>query len=162
MARRDDFSEVAESVPFDNTDTTFTSDNVQDALEEVKTYGEGFPRAGLPLMANGVVTNNQWISYNELLPNTPIGPWAVNIRLNELSWSNTNTNVSFDLLFYKNGTTAGDLFYTYQVRNSATGYGYVAGLTFDFNAGDYVRIKYVDQGTNCADFAVILWISRLV
>jgi hypothetical protein len=91
-----------------------------------------------------------------------VGPWAVNIRLNELSWSNTNTNVSFDLEFYLDGTAPANKFYTLQIRNNAVGYGYVAALEYDFNAGQYIRVKYVDQGTNCSDFALVLWISRLI
>jgi hypothetical protein len=153
---------VAESVPFDNGSNGFTADNTQKAIEEAKTNAEGFPRAGLPLIANGTVSNNQWIAYSELLPNTPIGPWAVNVKLQEISWSNTNTNVAFSLEFYKNGTAPGNLFYTMTVTSPNSGYGYVSGLNYSFVAGDYVRIKYIDQGTNCADFGLILWISRIV
>jgi hypothetical protein len=153
--------DVASSVPFDNATNGFVATDTQAAIEEVKTYGEGFPRAGLALIANGTVSNNQWISYSELLPNTPVGPWAVNTKLHEISWSNTNTNVAFSLEFYKNGVTAGDLFYTMAVTSPNTGYGYISGLSYTFNAGDYIRIKYIDQGTNASDFALVLWISRI-
>jgi hypothetical protein len=154
-------NDVASSVPFDNSTNGFTSTDTQAAVEEARRYSEGFPRAGLTLIANGTTSNNQWVAYTDLLPNTPVGPWAVNVKLHEISWSNTTSNVSFDLEFYKNGTAIGNLFHTLQVRSTNPGYGYVNGLTYEFAAGDYLKVKYIDQGTNATDLAVILWISRI-
>jgi len=157
--RRDEFIQVAEAIPFDNSSNGFTADNVQTAIEETKTYNEGFPRAGINLINNGSVSNNQFISYSELLPNTPIGPFPVKLKLNEIMWSNVNTNVSFDLQFFLNGSATP--FYTYSTVNDADGMGYASGLTYTFNVGDYIKIKYIDQGTNASDFALVLWVSRL-
>jgi hypothetical protein len=74
-------------------------------------------------------------------------------------WSNVNTNVSFDLQFFLNGSATP--FYTYSTVNDADGMGYASGLTYTFNVGDYIKIKYIDQGTNASDFALVLWVSRL-
>lgn len=146
---------------FDNSTNGFTATNVQAAIEEAKANAEGFPRAGIPLVSNGVVSNNQWISYSELTPDTKI-VFPVKSKINEITWANTNLNCDFDLLFYKNGTGAGELFYTLQVRASNPGYGYVSGLAYTFAAGDYMKIKYVDQGQNASDFVLVPWVSRIV
>jgi hypothetical protein len=159
MSRRDDIKDVANSIPFDNSSNGFISDNAQSAIEEAKQNSEGFPRAGIVLIANGVVSNNQFISYSDLLPNTPVGPFPVKLKLNELMWSNTNLNVSFDLLFYLNGSATP--FYTYSTVSDADGMGYASGLSFSFAVGDYIKIKYVDQGTNASDMALVLWVSRI-
>lgn len=151
---------LPENMPF-STDG-FTSDNVKSAVEEVKTYSQGFPRAGIVLVFNGTVGNNDWISFSSLTPDTPI-VFAVKTKLEEFSWSNnvSNNGRSFDLEFYKNGITSNDLIYTYSVRDSENSYGYASGLEYTFNPGDYLRIKYVDQGLNCSDMNITLWVSRL-
>ena len=154
---QEEYEIQSNDIPF--SDPLFIVNNVGDGIREAKQNAEGFPRAGIALIANGVVSNNQWVSYSELLPNVQI-VFPVNTKLNELTWANTNTNVSFDLKFYKNGILDANLFYTYQVRNGTT-YGFQSGLNFTFNAGDWIRIKYIDQGTNVNDFALVLWISRI-
>jgi hypothetical protein len=159
MSGRDFKTDVAGSIPFDNASNGFVAEDTQAAIEEAKQNAEGFPRAGLPLLANGTVSNNQFISYSELLPNTPIGPFPVKLKLNELMWSNTNLNVSFSLQFFLNGSAIP--FYTYSTVNDADGMGYASGLSYLFAAGDYIKIKYIDQGTNCADLGLVLWISRV-
>jgi len=152
------FSPVCEQIPF--SDPGFTADNVCDGIIEAKLYAEGFPRAGIVLVNNGTQGNNDWIAYSNLTPDVKI-VLPVNTKLHEITFGNSKTNVEFDLEFYKNGTAAGDIFYTYSVSSGADNYGYVAGLTYTFNAGDWIRIKYKDQGTNTSDLVVTLWISRI-
>jgi len=152
------------STPFDPTGTSFPTsiDNCQDAIEYAKQNAEGFPRAGIPLVNNGTQGNGDWITYSNLTPGAKI-VFPVNTRLNEITFANQRNDVEFDLEFYKNGTAGGDLVYTWSVNTgSGINYGYVDGLTLDFNAGDWIRILYVDQGTNTSDLVVTLWISRIV
>lgn len=67
MARREFTTQVAASVPFDNTGTDFTSDNVQDALEETAasaspgfSFGrEGSSGAGTWLRRTGNIESNR-------------------------------------------------------------------------------------------------------
>ncbi len=151
---------VAKSVPFDNTSNSFTSTETQSAIEEAKLNAEGFPRAGIVLIANGTANNNDWICYNELVSGNKI-VFPVNTKLNELTWTNTKVNVSFNLEIYKNGIAGGNLVYTYTVTSDADGLGYLAGINLSFNAGDWIRVKYIDTGTNCSDLVVTLWISRI-
>ena len=154
---------VAESVPFDTDNNDFPSsvEDVQAAIEYAKQNAEGFPRAGVPLISNGTMSNNEWLTYSELTPERKI-IFPVKTKINEITWDNNNGNVSFDLEFYKNGTSPSDLFWTYEVRNNANGWAYVTGLNFQFEAGDWIRIKYKDKGANCVDMVMVLWISRIV
>lgn len=156
-----DITPVSRQIPFDNTTNGFVASETQSAIEEAKQNAEGFPRAGIILLNNGTVTNNQFISYSELLPNTPIGPFAVKTKLNEISWSNQTTNVQFRIDFYKNGTAPANLFYTLTVTSPNSGYGYVSGLNYTFDPGDILRLIYRDDGTNASDFSTTLWVSRI-
>jgi len=160
-----DFYFTALNIDFNNLTNGFTSDNVQNAIEEVKTYGEEFPRAGLSLTYNGTLTSGNWISYTELLSNPRI-IFPVKIRIKEITWVNSNTNVgSFNFQFFKNGQLAGNLIYTYSptAGERTAGYGYSpAPLDLDFNAGDSLYIKYVKpSGTSLSDLGFIIWIARL-
>jgi len=153
-------TQVAKSIPFDNSTNGFTSDETQSAIEEAKQNAEGFPRSGCRSVYNGIISNNQWLGPTELLSNTPLAIFPVSTKLNEITWSNRNTGVSFDINFYKNGQLAGNLFYTLSVRNGTIA-GYVSGLSYTFSPGDIVWAQYIDQGTNLSDADLILWISRI-
>lgn len=67
MAKRDEFTSVATQVPFDNTGTDFTAENVQDALVEVgasASPGFNFGRSanvgtGTWLLVTGSVPSNR-------------------------------------------------------------------------------------------------------
>lgn len=157
-------SPVAGSTPFDNSTNGFVANDVQAAIEEAKQNAEGFPRAGLPLLNNGTVGNGQWITYSELLSNPRI-LFPVNIRIKEITWVNSNTNLgAFNFEFYKNGQLAGNLVFTYTApaADRTSGYGYYVWATnLDFDAGESLYIKNVrPSGTALADLALILWISR--
>lgn len=157
--RRDAYKDVAESIPFDNATNGFTADNTQAAIEEAKQYTEGFPRAAIRGTYNGVVSGNSWLGPNELLPNTPFITFAVNIQINEISWSNQNTDVAFRVQFRLNSKT-GTIFHTLTVTSPNSGTGYQSGLSYILNAGDTIYAQYLDDGTNCSDMDLILWVSR--
>lgn len=153
-------SQVARSTPFDNSTNGFTSVETQSAIEEAKAQAEGFPRAGLILISNGTQGNNDWITYSELTPNNKI-VFPTNTRINEITFSNANVDVEFDLQIFKNGIAVGNLIYTASFDTGASvDYGLITGVNLDFLAGDWIRIKYIDQGTNTSDLVVTLWISR--
>ena len=163
--RRDEYNQIAESVPFDNGTNGFVSDNTQAAIEEAKQNAEGFPRAGVTLTANGTVATGNWITYSELL-SSPRILFPVKIRIKELTWVNSNINLgAFTFELYKNGQVAGNLVFTYTptAGNRTAGYGYyVWGTDLDFNAGDSLFVKYVKpSGTSLSDLALVLWISRI-
>lgn len=151
-------TQVSDSIPFDNSTNGFIADRAQTAIEEAKATG-GVARYAIPLVQNGTVGNNDWISYSNLTPDAKIVfPRACIVE--EFSWSNSNSSVDFDLEFYKNGITSGDLYRTYQVRSSANDFDYETGWNDSFNAGDWIRILYKDQGTNLSDACLVLYIRN--
>jgi len=160
MSLRDFFIQVANSVWFDNSTNGFTSDNVQEAIEEAKQNAEGFPRAGIRSNYNGTVSASQWLGPSELFPNTPLLVAPVTLKLNEITWSNQNTNVAFRIQF-RLASKVGTIFYTLTVTSPNSGYGYVTGINYTLNAGDIIYAQYLDDGTNCSDMDLILWVSRI-
>lgn len=154
-------SPVADEVPFNNDGNGFNSEDTQSAIEEAKQNAEGFPRAGIPLINNGTQGGGDWISYSNLTPNVEI-IFPVKTKLNELTWGNSRDNVTFDLEIYKNGTTSGDLVRTLSITSSVNiKSGFIDTIDETFEAGDWIRIKYISQGTNTSDLVVLLWISRI-
>ena len=153
-------SPVASSIPFDNATNGFISTDVQAAIEEAREYAQGFPRSGVRSTANGTVGNNDWIGPTELHPDTPTMVFPVNAEVNEISWSNQRTNVEFHLEFRRTSKT-GTIFHTLTVVSTNPGYGYVSGLSYVFSAGDVIYVQYKDDGQNCSDFELTLWISRI-
>lgn len=156
--RRGNNTQVADSVPFEDPD--FTSENVKDAIVEAKQNAEGFPRAGIRATSNGVLGDNEWIGPTELLPNTALIVAPVKLKINEITWANANSNVSFDIQFRKNSKT-GTIFYTLDVNSPNSGYGFVSGVDQVIEAGEAVFAQYIDTGTNCSDLDIILWVSRI-
>ena len=152
-------TQVAKSIFF--RDPSFSAGNVSDAIVEAKNTAEGFPRAGLPLVQNGVQSNNDWVSYSNLTPEAKI-TFPVKTRINEITWANQRTSVEFDLEFYKNGTGPGDLIDTLSISSGSLDYGSFTGVDLDFEVGDWLRILYKDQGTNTRDLVVVLYFSRIV
>jgi hypothetical protein len=156
---------VAVEIPFDNATNGFTADEVQAAIEEAKQNSEGFPRAGLPLISNGAVSNGEYVTYSELLANKRI-LFPVRIRLKELTWNNTNLSLgAFNFEIYKNGIAPANLIYTYTAPagDRTNGFGYfVFPVNVDIAAGEYIYIKYVKPaGTSLSDLALVIWISRI-
>ena len=157
---------VAKSTPFDNTTNGFTASDTQAAIEEAKQNAEGFPRAGIPLTANGTVGDLAWITYTELLANPRI-LFPVKIALKEFTWVNSNVNIrALAFKFYKNGQAGGILVYTYTptAGDRTAGYGYLVvptSLTWDAGESLYVQVDYTAAGTSMSDLAAIVWISRI-
>jgi hypothetical protein len=61
MARRDDFEQVAEGVPFDDSNVDFTADNVQDAIEELEDAVAVSASPGFSFGRNGNLPTNTWL-----------------------------------------------------------------------------------------------------
>ena len=151
---------VAKSTPFDNTVNGFVATDTQAAIEEAKQNAEGFPRAGLRSTYNGSVANNSWLGPSELLPNTALMVSPVTLQIKELTWANATTNVQFRVQF-RTGSKTGPIFYTLTVTSTNPGYGYVTGLTKILNPGDTVWAQYLDDGTNCSDLDLVIWVARI-
>ena len=157
---RDSYNQVAASLPFDNSTNGFTADETQAAIEEAKQNAEGFPRAGIRSCYNGTIGNNDWLGPSELLPNTPLLVAPVALKIQEITWSNATINVQFHIEF-RTVSKTGTIFHTLTVVSTNPGYGYVTGVNFTLNPGDVVYAQYKDDGTNCSDMDLILWVSRI-
>lgn len=151
---------VSKAVPFDNSTNGFTATDAQAAIEEAKQNAEGFPRAGVRSTYNGTVGADSWLGPTELHPNTPLLVAPVTLKLNEISWSNQTVNVQFRIQF-RTVSKTGTIFHTITVTSTNPGYGFVTGINFTLNPGDTIWAQYKDDGTNCSDMDLILWVSRV-
>lgn len=150
---------VAASIPFDNSTNGFASDMTQQAIEEAKAASEGFPRSGIRATSNGFLTNNEWIGPNELLSNTPLIIAPVSLKINEITWANSNTNVEFTIQFRLNSKT-GPIVFSVTGTSPNSGSGFVTGVNYVLNPGQTLWAQYIDNGNNMNDLDLILWVSR--
>ena len=141
--------------PFDNATNSFTSTEAQSAIEEARDAATGKIQYLVSINRNGVMSNGDWFGRNEVMPNSASYVANRAITLIGISWSNSKADRDFDLEFYKNGRTT-TKFRTYEARNLTLGYDF--GWTDSFSAGDYLDIKYIDQGDNASDMGLdIYW-----
>lgn len=163
MGKRDNFTPVAEQIPFDNDGNGFVSEEAQSAIEEARDSAAGFPRAGLALVQNGTMSDNDLISYSHLTPQTPI-VFPVNTQLNEITFSNNRNSIECDIEIWDGEVTTGTLIKTISVNTGGSGKTQVFDLNADnltFTAGDFIQLRYINQGTNARDMVIVLWISRI-
>ena len=97
---------LADDVPYDNTDSTLDSTNVNDAIDELDNEKTSIiARAFRGFTSNGVVSDNEWFGRTELIPSntTPLRiPWT-SCTLTELTFENSNTGVVGAINLFKNG-----------------------------------------------------------
>jgi len=143
-------------ISFDNTSNGFTSTNAQSAIEESKNTAVGKARFTIVTTFNSTVGNNNWLGYNELLPGniTPIRiPVSCVLKEITFSWSGAAVDGRYDL--YKNGTAGGNIAYqTPNIVNQANGIN-ITGLNLSFVAGNFFIGRWIDNGDNPSDMAVV-------
>jgi len=140
---------------FDNTNNGFVSTTVQEAIEEAKGLAAN-SRSTVTLISNGNVSNNEWITYSELTPHRKIRfPKACVIE--EITYDHNKT-ATYSLNFYKN-TSSGTPWKTKPFV--ATSGGSLNNLGWVVAKDDWIRIKYIDQGTNANDYVMVLWCRLL-
>jgi len=152
--------DVASSLPFTDDSGVFTSKNTKDAIFEALNTSVSLPRFPVILVMNGTVSNGDWITYSNLTPSASI-IIPTKCELRELTWSNRNSSVEFDLEFYKNGraTTA---YETREVRSGSATNGQFTGLDDSFDALDTLDIKYIDQGSNASDLVLVIFFQTVL
>lgn len=104
MAGRDEFTPVAEQIPFDNDTNGFASDNVQEALEEVTTSAS----PGFSFGRSGKLPANTWLSC-ETVPSNKAGRYVyiANAVVTKIFVSNEKIS-TFDVkLYYHYGDEVG-------------------------------------------------------
>lgn len=146
---------VAQAIPFDNTTGGFTATDVQAAIIEAKSDAVNLPRYSIVTTFNGSVSNNQWLGYGNLLPGDQV-PILIPVRsrLKELTFSSAGDGtVDGRLDLYKNGLLVGDIFYqgSFVNENKKT----FSNIDQLFEAGDTLVGRWVDQGDNPSDAAIV-------
>lgn len=153
----------AEDIYFDNSTNGFSSNNTQEAIEESIEIAIEKTRFSIVCTFNGTVGNNTWLGYNELLPgnNVPI-IIPKNCILKEITFSYTNTQLlgiptgsnlidgRFDL--YKNSLTVVST--NVQFTNQASP-RLVTEVNLSLLAGDFIVGRWIDQGDNPSDLAIV-------
>lgn len=71
-ARRDEFTPVAETIPFDNSTNGFVSEDVQAAIEEVANTVDTSASPGFTWGSSGNVTSGSWL-LNDTVPSNKAG-----------------------------------------------------------------------------------------
>jgi hypothetical protein len=150
---------VAEAVPFDGTEATptpFVAENVKDGIIEARNSAPGKARVTIPCIHNGTLSNGFWIGYSELVSSdtTPIViPW--NSRLKEVSFSANRNSMDGQMDFYVNGTSVGDIVYSESFVNVNRVKVFLPD--FALSANDLLRMRWVDNGQNPRDMALMLF-----
>jgi hypothetical protein len=98
MSRRDNTTPVARGVPFDNTDTNFQSEDVQNALEEAVTLAEGKPRAFVAFWDWNTFPIYLYL-FGQTRSNEVPFPVASDSILREMSCSGDQNNVDANAMF---------------------------------------------------------------
>jgi len=151
--------------PDDATNIKFTptaeisGNTVQEAIGDGVATALNTPRFSIPLIFNGAASNNEFIGYSNLLPgdSTPI-VIPINSVLEEYSFSNSKTTADYTIELRKNSTTA-TLFNTISKVNTKS---FVqSGIEESFSSGDHIYIKYIDNGVNASDIAILLILRAL-
>ncbi len=112
------------------------------------------------LQHNGTVGNNTWLGYSSLIPgdDSPV-IMPRNCQMTEFTFSNKNSGADYTLEFYKNGMTSSEKFLT--IAKTNTQYFFQNGLTYTFNAGDLIFVKYIDNGNNASDAVAVMYFKSV-
>lgn len=159
-------SPVSIQIPFDPTlpSPAFTSENVQDAIDEARSSAVSVLRFTIVCTFNSTVGNNQWLGYSNLLPGdtTPIA-LPLDCTLKEIATSFGGSSVDGELIIYKNGTAGGNivagtnLIYTNENESKV-----FTDVDIDFSAGDTLRGRWTDNGSNPNDMSIVYYFERVI
>ena len=148
---------VSLALPFDNSTNGFSSENAQEAIEET---GEQANAAifTIPLIYNGTVSGTKFISYSNLTPNSPI-IIPINCEFVGFTYSNSSTGADYTFNF-RNNSNASTPFFTVS-KNNTQFFSEILITPEVFNAGDFISVQYVDNGTNSNDGVWLLTFKAL-
>lgn len=156
-------SEVARSVPFDNSTNGFIATSTQTAIEEAQISAAG--KLFYSIFSSTGNTSDKFIGYGNgaTTSNTVplILPFAGNLV--GATFSNQNNNVDADYQVFKNGVLAGNLTYTWQVRNNRS--AWITNINVGgFLQGDRVSLyhkKFTGTGGSTAQNPVLMLIFSI-
>ena len=148
---------VARAIPYDNSDSSSNAENVKDALDEISNIAD-VAIFTIPLVYNGTISSDRFISYSNLTPNSPIVV-PINSEFLGFTFSNSRNGADFGLEFRIN-TTTGTAFYS--VSKTNTRFFSDNNPSQLFTAGDIITVKYLDQGGNSNDVVIVLTFRAIV
>lgn len=156
----------AVDIVFNNATNGYVSTNVQAAIEESKNIAILKPRFSITTTFNGIISNNDWLGYSELIPGNQV-PIRIplNCYLKEVTVSYRNANllgiplggdlIDGRLQIYQNGfTDPTNVIHTETFTNQADG-KVISGLNIHFNANDFIVSRWKDDGDNPSDMAIV-------
>lgn len=153
------FKGQASELRFNNASNSFPSSTIQATIEDVYAL----QRFAITTTFNGSIGNNTWLGYSELLTgnNVPIlVPKKAILR--EITFSYTNTQIlgiptgsnlvdgTFQLFINNQTTVTQSITFTNQASPRL-----VSGLNIAVNAGDWFLGRWIDQGDNPSDLAIV-------
>jgi hypothetical protein len=143
---------LADNIPFD--EPGFVADNVSDAIIETGDAVADLV-VTISLIQNGTLSGGTFLGYSNLLPgdSTPVVS-PINGVFVGFTWSNKKTTCDFALEFRLDSTVATP-FFTWSVDNTQTAEIDLV-VAEAVTAGQTFFIKYIDEGTNAADAAIVL------
>ena len=142
---------VAQSTPYDNTDSGLVAENVKDAIDEIDAKSNAAVFT-IPLVYNGNISSDVFISYSNLTPNTPI-IIPVDATFLAFTFSNSRSNADYTLEFRINSTTNTPF---YSVSKTNTQFFADTNPNQAFSGGDIISVKYLDDGNNSNDVVITL------
>lgn len=150
--RRDNFSPVAESTPFDNSINGFAADDVQEAIEEIDSKVTGKPRAIITYSYNGNASN-RWLELAHSIPSDG-SPYVApeDSRIKALSVA-VRASTTATATVYINAVAVTTL--TITAGTSAT----VSGLSYNVFVDDEVSVKVTSGSMNEPIFTVSLEVN---
>ena len=141
-------SQVGRSTPFDNSTNGFISTDVQSAIEE--SQGSAVGKLFYVLFQSTGNTSDKWLGYGNGTTSSSTIPLVLPFAGNLVgaTFSNNDNNVDGDYQVFRNGILAGNLMYTWQIRNKRTAWITNISVT-GFTQGDRVSLfhKNVTNGT---------------
>lgn len=119
---RDQYGQVAESVPFDNDTNGFTSEDVQTAIEEAYALGANASRGPTICGFDGSASTGRWLEFYSNNPsnNSPF-IIAEPSELIALSIVTANASATGTATIFKNGVALQTISLTAQKKNAVNG-----------------------------------------
>ena len=128
----------------------WSSSNVRDAIVESKTLAVDQTRTHRVFQHSGIMTDGFWHGYQDVLNSfdTPLViPWDCTLK--EYVISNAESNVSGQMDFYLNGTSACDIVHsiTYTSMNRSQ----INYPDINMSSGDLLRLRWSSNGNSPRD-----------
>jgi hypothetical protein len=132
-------TQVAKSTPFDNATNSFTSTEVQSAIEEAKATAQGKARFAIQCGFDGTASTGRWLEFSANSPSdgTPFtAPRALYLRETSLTAAN---NATTTITIYKNIKTTPVSITTISLSGSSS--ASVTGLSISLPQNETVGVK---------------------